>query len=50
VAKTFNFLRPKSLFTIDSLGGWTKVTKQFFDPQSGIMAAVERSKGVSVGS
>lgn len=50
VAKAFNFPQPKSLFTIDSLGGWTKVSKQFFDPQSGIMAAVERSRGVGVGS
>ena len=50
VAKTFNFPQPRGLFTIDSLGGWTKVTKQFFDPQTGIMAAVERSRGVGVGS
>jgi sulfate/thiosulfate transport system substrate-binding protein len=50
VAKTFTFPTPKDLFTIDSLGGWTKVTKQFFDPQNGIMAQIERGRGVSTGS
>ncbi len=34
-------------FTIDEpwLGGWTKVQKQFFDPDTGIMAAIERQVG-----
>jgi sulfate/thiosulfate-binding protein len=50
VAKTFTFPTPASLFTIDSLGGWTKVTTQFFDPNSGIMAQIERGRGVSTGS
>jgi sulfate/thiosulfate-binding protein len=49
VAKTFHFPTPRVLFTIDNLGGWDKVTKQFFDPQSGIMAQIERSRGVSAG-
>jgi sulfate transport system substrate-binding protein len=47
IAKQFSYKNPKTLFTIRNLGGWTKVQKQFFDPQSGIMASIERSKGVS---
>jgi sulfate transport system substrate-binding protein len=50
VAKTFKFPTPPSLFTIDSLGGWTKITKQFFDPNTGIIAQIERGRGVSTGS
>jgi sulfate transport system substrate-binding protein len=50
VAKTFKFPTPASLFTIDSLGGWTKVTKQFFDPNTGIVAQIERGRGVSTGA
>jgi sulfate transport system substrate-binding protein len=42
-------LRPQ-LFTIKYLGGWAKVTPQFFDPQTGIMARIERSLGVSTGA
>jgi sulfate/thiosulfate transport system substrate-binding protein len=41
-------IRPQ-LFTIAYLGGWSKVTPQFFDPQNGIMARIERSLGVSTG-
>jgi len=43
-----NFPNPAGLFTIADLGGWTKVTKDFFDTSTGIMAAVEKSIGVSV--
>jgi sulfate/thiosulfate-binding protein len=43
------FPTPKSLFTIAQLGGWTDVTKRFFDPATGIMADVERGIGVTVG-
>jgi sulfate/thiosulfate transport system substrate-binding protein len=34
-------------FTIDQLGlgGWTKVMKDFFDPDKGIMASIERQVG-----
>ena len=34
-------------FTIDEtwLGGWTKVQKQFFDPDTGVMAKIERQVG-----
>ena len=42
-------LRPQ-LFTVNYLGGWAKVTPQFFDPQNGIMARIERSLGVSTGA
>ena len=36
--------RPQ-LFTIGYVGGWTKVTKQFFDPNTGVMAKIERGLG-----
>ena len=49
VAKSFHFYKPPGLFTIDSkkygLNGWTKVQRRFFNPQHGIMAAIERSLG-----
>ncbi len=52
VARQFSFPRPQGLFTINDLGlgGWTKVSKTFFDPQNGIVAGIERSLGVSVGT
>jgi sulfate/thiosulfate-binding protein len=43
------FPTPKALFTIADLGGWTDVTKKFFDPKGSVMADVEHSVGVSVG-
>lgn len=49
VARAFHFPTPPGLFTIASLGGWDRVTKQFFDPQNGIMAQIERGKGLSAG-
>ena len=38
-------------FTIDrlGLGGWTKVQKDFFDPDSGVLAAIERKVGGATG-
>jgi sulfate transport system substrate-binding protein len=50
VASQFHFPKPKTLFTIDSLGGWTSVNSKFFDPQTGIVAHVEQSLGVSTAS
>jgi sulfate/thiosulfate transport system substrate-binding protein len=50
VAAKFNFAKPKTLFTIDSLGGWTVVNKKFFDPTTGIVAKDEQSLGVSTAS
>ena len=45
-----DFLRPKGLFTIKDLGGWSDVNKRFFDKEAGIVADIERKVGVSVGS
>jgi sulfate transport system substrate-binding protein len=42
-----NFPTPKQLFTIDDLGGWTKVNDQFFDPDKGTFAKIENDAGVS---
>ena len=50
VAAQFHFPQPKVLFTIDQLGGWTSVNTKFFDPQTGIVAHVEQSLGVSTAS
>jgi sulfate transport system substrate-binding protein len=44
-AKTFP--QPKQLFTIDDLGGWTKVNDAFFDPDKGSVAKIESDAGVS---
>jgi sulfate/thiosulfate transport system substrate-binding protein len=41
------FPTPPGLFTIDALGGWSKVSKQFFDPTDGIVTKIEQSLGVS---
>jgi sulfate transport system substrate-binding protein len=42
-----NFPTPAGLFTIDTLGGWPKVTKEFFEPETGIVTKIEESQGVS---
>ena len=39
--------RPAQLFTIADIGGWPKVNDQFFDPQKGSIAGIQRSLGVS---
>jgi sulfate/thiosulfate transport system substrate-binding protein len=41
------FPNPPGLFTIGALGGWPKVTKEFFDPETGIVTKIEQSQGVS---
>lgn len=41
------FPTPPQLFTIESLGGWKQVTKQFFEPETGSVAKIEQSLGVS---
>ena len=38
---------PKSLFKIDEFGGWDKVNADFFDPEKGSVAEIERDLGVS---
>jgi len=46
VAGAQRFAAPPGLFTIASLGGWKAVSKQFFDPQKGSVAAIEQGLGV----
>jgi sulfate/thiosulfate-binding protein len=38
---------PKDLFKIDKFGGWSKVNDEFFDPEKGSVAAIEKDLGVS---
>jgi len=40
--------RPQ-LFKIGYVGGWAKVSTQFFDPTNGVMAKIERGLGVNPG-
>jgi sulfate transport system substrate-binding protein len=47
VAAPGQFPTPAGLFTIDALGGWKAATKQFFEPETGIVAKIEQSLGVS---
>jgi sulfate/thiosulfate transport system substrate-binding protein len=47
-AKSGQFPTPSGLFTIAQLGGWTTVTKRFFDTNASVMLDVERGIGVSV--
>jgi sulfate/thiosulfate transport system substrate-binding protein len=44
---TSEFPKPKTLFTIDDLGGWDKVMTDFFDPEKGSVAKIEEAAGVS---
>jgi len=41
------FPTPSGLFTIESLGGWKKLSKEFFEPETGIVTKIEQSLGVS---
>ncbi len=41
------FPTPARLFTIDKLGGWSKVNDAFFDPERGSVAKLENDLGVS---
>jgi sulfate transport system substrate-binding protein len=50
VAAEFKFPAPKKLFTIQSLGGWTKVNSTFFTPSTGTVAKIEQSLGQSTAS
>jgi sulfate transport system substrate-binding protein len=49
VASPGEFPTPAGLFTIDSLGGWSKVGKEFFETEgkAGIVTKIEESLGVS---
>jgi sulfate/thiosulfate-binding protein len=41
------FPTPSGLFTIRDLGGWSKVNDEFFDPDKGSIAEIEKDAGVS---
>jgi sulfate/thiosulfate transport system substrate-binding protein len=41
------FPDPPGLFTIDEFGGWDTVSTEFFDPESGSVAEIERNLGVA---
>jgi sulfate/thiosulfate transport system substrate-binding protein len=41
------FPTPKDLFKISQFGGWGKVNDEFFDDETGSVAAIERELGVS---
>ena len=41
------FPKPKDEFTIQKFGGWGPVGDKFFDPDKGIVAAIEKDLGVS---
>ncbi len=41
------FPTPAGLFTVQSLGGWSKIDEQFFEPSTGIVTKIEESLGVS---
>ena len=49
VAKNYKFYKPTNLFTINStklgLNGWKKVQTRFFNPNTGIVAKIEKSLG-----
>ncbi len=36
------FPAPPGLFTIEKLGGWTEVTKKFFDPTTGLLVPLSK--------
>jgi sulfate transport system substrate-binding protein len=44
------FPTPSQMFTIDDLGGWTKVKDQFFDPDKGSIIKIEEAAGVPTAS
>jgi sulfate transport system substrate-binding protein len=41
------FPSPPGLFTIEDLGGWSKVNEELFDPEKGSIAKIEEEAGVS---
>ena len=46
-ANKSKFPTPSGLFTIERLGGWSKVNTTLFDPVKGAIAKIEQSAGVS---
>jgi sulfate transport system substrate-binding protein len=47
---TSKFPTPPQLFTIDSLGGWKQVKKQFFDPSTGSITKIQQAAGFPTAS
>ena len=47
VAATFDYPDPPQLFTIDDLGGWTDVKKEFFDPDTGSVTKIFEGQGIA---
>jgi sulfate transport system substrate-binding protein len=43
--KQFQFPHPPQVFSIQWLGGWAKIDKQFFDPNTGIVTKIQKKKG-----
>ena len=41
------FPDPETLFTIEDFGGWETVATEFFDPEAGSIAEIERNLGVA---
>ena len=52
VASKFSsqFPTPPQLFTIDYLGGWSKVKDEFFAPSTGSITKIEEAAGVPTAS
>jgi sulfate/thiosulfate-binding protein len=46
-ANKSKFPTPPGLFTIEDLGGWSKINKDMFDPEKGSVAKIEEAAGVS---
>ena len=46
-ANKSKFPTPPDLFTIEDLGGWSKINKDMFDPEKGSVAKIEEAAGVS---
>ena len=44
-AKGFSFPYPPGIFSIQWLGGWAKVDRQFFDPNTGIVTKIQKRHG-----
>jgi sulfate transport system substrate-binding protein len=44
------FPKPPQLFTIDYLGGWSKVKDEFFAPSTGSITKIEEAAGVPTAS
>ncbi len=49
-ANKSKFPTPSGLFTIDDLGGWSKVNDELFDVEKGSIAKIEEEAGVSTAS